>query len=67
MKNFILNNIDVIKNNGKEYLKIIKLKKELERFQREQEKNKIKKHNVLYLDKELNDGIFYSYIFKKSN
>ena len=66
MKNFILNNIDVIKNNGKEYLKIIKLKKELERFQREQEKNKIKKHNVLYLDEGIKDNIFSSYIFKCS-
>ena len=56
---FRLNNFEFLKN-GIEYLTILK-------FKREQEKNKIKKHNVLYLDKELNDGIFYSYIFKKSN
>ena len=56
---FRLNNFEFFKN-GIEYLTILK-------FKREQEKNKIKKHNVLYLDKELNDGIFYSYIFKKSN
>ena len=46
MKTFILNNIDMIKNNGKEYLKMIKFKKELEKFRNEQEKHKIK--NVIY-------------------
>ena len=55
---FRLNNIEFFKNRI-EYLAILKFKKE-------QEKNKIKKNNVLYLDKELNDGIFYSYIFKKT-
>tara|TARA_B100001057_G_scaffold481006_1_gene554538 strand:- start:1072 stop:1251 length:180 start_codon:yes stop_codon:yes gene_type:complete len=59
MTKFILNNIEIFKNVI-EYLKFLK-------FRRDQEKNKIKKHNVLYLDKELNDGIYYSYIFKKSN
>ena len=59
MTKFILNNIEIFKNVI-EYLKFLK-------FKRDQEKNKIKKHNVLYLDKELNDGIYYSYIFKKSN
>jgi hypothetical protein len=56
---FRLNNFEFFKN-GFEYLAIFK-------FKREQDKNKIKKHNILYLDKELNDGIFYSYIFKKIN
>ena len=56
---FRLNNIEFLKNRI-EYLTILK-------FKREQDKNKIKKHNILYLDKELNDGIFYSYIFKKIN
>jgi hypothetical protein len=56
---FRLNNIEFFKNRI-EYLTILK-------FKREQDKNKIKKHNILYLDKELNDGIFYSYIFKKIN
>ena len=67
MKTFILNNIDMIKNNGKEYLKIIKFKKELEKFRNEQEKHKIKKCNILYLDEGIKDNILSSHIFNKSS
>lgn len=59
MSNFILNNIEIFKNVV-EYLKFLK-------FRRDQEKNKIKKNNILYLDEGINDDIFSSYIFKRSN
>ena len=49
MKTFILNNIDMIKNNGKEYLKMIKFKKKLKNLEMNKSKHKIKKCNILYI------------------
>jgi|TARA_Y100000389_G_C17401808_1_gene485739 hypothetical protein len=59
MTNLILNNIEIFKNVV-EYLKFLK-------FKRDQEKNKIKKHNILYLDEGINDDIISSHIFKSYN
>ena len=58
MINFKLKNIEIFKN-GMEYLKVLK-------FKRDQEKNKVKKHKVLYSDEGMKDNIFSSYIFKCS-
>ena len=54
MINFKLNNIEIFKN-GMEYLKVLK-------FKRAQEKNKVKKHKVLYSDEGIKDNILTSYI-----